>query len=242
MNEKETLLSWWGLPGTGIGGMQSAGLDLAIIQDSYRYGAERSSLLGMPILTSATKSLTVRWAAKVAPMIDAELTDQDGLASGAVTNRTGHPLQNVRLLYGAWAYRLGDLNPGKRVEVGEQLSPRKVRTIVTHDALGQTVTAKGSTDGAVFVPESASANEILRLMMFYDVAGGFGFAHLPNRYQANCDLSRTLEMGRAILVADTAGTVAEVVDDATGAPVGDKQDESTVIYRFVLPVKLPNRP
>jgi hypothetical protein len=28
-----------------------------------------------------------------------------------------------------------------------------------------------------------------------------------------------------------------LVDDATGVAVGDKQDESTVVYRFVLPVK-----
>ena len=60
---------------------------------------------------------------------------------------------------------------------------------------------------------------------------------MPNRYQAYCDLSRTLELGRAILVADAAGPVAQLVDDATGAAVGDKQDESTVVYRFVLPVK-----
>ena len=136
------LLSWWGLPGTGIGGMQSGGIDLGIVHSGYRYGPERSSLLGVPVLTSATKSLIARWTATVSAMIDAELTDQDGLAVGSITNRTGFRLRNVRLLYGTWAYRLGDLNAGKRVEVGEQLSPRKVKTIVTHDALGETGTAR----------------------------------------------------------------------------------------------------
>jgi hypothetical protein len=79
-------------------------------------------------------------------------------------------------------------------------------------------------------------------MMFYEAAGGYGFAYLPNRYQAFCDLSRTLELGRAILVADAAGPVAKLIDDATGAAVGDKQDESTVVYRFVLPVTRRNGP
>jgi hypothetical protein len=237
VQDTQVLLSWWGLPGTGIGGMQSGGMDLGIVHAGYRYGAERKSLLGVPVLTSATKSLIARWTAKVSPMIEAELTDQDGLAAGSITNRTGFPLQNVRLLYGTWAYRLGDVSAGKRVEVGEQLSPRKVKTIVTHDALGEAGAAKVAGEGQVFVPERASAKEILSLMMFYDAAGGFGFAHLPNRYQAYCDLSRTLELGRAILVAEAAGPVAQLVDDATGATVGDKQDESTVVYRFVLPVK-----
>jgi hypothetical protein len=234
---KEMLLSWWGLPGTGIGGMQSGGIDLGIVHSGYRYGSDRNSLLGVPILASATKSLISRWTSPVSTMIDAELSDQDGLAVGSITNRTGFRLQNVRLLYGSWAYRLGDLNAGKHVDVGEQLSPRKVKTIVTHDALGETGTAMGTAEGQLFTPEKASAKEILRLMMFYEAAGGYGFAHLPNRYQAYCDLSRTLELGRAILVADATGPVAQLVDESTEAEVGDKQDESTVVYRFVLPVK-----
>jgi len=126
--------------------------------------------------------------------------------------------------------------------VGEQLSPRKVKTIVTHDALGETGTGNGTSEGQLFAPEKASAKEILSLMMFYEAAGGYGFAHLPNRYQAFCDMSRTLELGRAIVVADAAGPVAKLIDDATGTAVGDKQDESTVVYRFVLPVKRRNGP
>jgi hypothetical protein len=237
---KDVLLSWWGLPGNGIGGMQSGGIDLGIVRSGYRYGSERKSLLGVPILASATKSLIARWTAPVSSMVDAELTDQDGLAIGSITNRTNFPFQNARLLYGTWAYRLGGLNAGQRIDVGEQLSPRKVKTIVTHEALGETGAAKGATEGQLFAAETASAKEILSLMMFYDAAGGFGFAHLPNRYQANCDLSRTLELGRAILVADTASPVTQLIDEATGTTVGDTQDESTVVYRFVLPVKRPN--
>src|SRR2546423_6030334 len=140
--------------------MHSGGMDLGIFHAGYRYGAERRSLLGAPVLTSATKSLITRWTAKVSPMIDAELTDQDGLAAGSITNRTGFPLQNVRLLYGSWAYRLGSVDAGKRVQVGEQLSPRKVKTIVTHDALGETGTTRVAAEGQVFVPERASAKEI----------------------------------------------------------------------------------
>jgi hypothetical protein len=238
----DTLLSWWGLPGNGIGGMQSGGIDLGIVHGGYRYGADRNSLLGVPILASATKSLISRWTAPVSTMIDADLADQDGLAVGSITNRTGFTLRNVRLLYGSWAYRLGDMSAGKRAEVGEQLSPRKVKTIVTHDALGETGASKPAVEGQVFVPEKASAKEILSLMMFYEAAGGYGFAHLPNRYQAYCDLSRTLELGRAIVVADAAGPVAELADNATGAAVGDKQDESTVVYRFVMPVRQRSGP
>jgi hypothetical protein len=181
--------------------------------------------------------LNARWTSAVSKTIDSELIDQDGLAVGSITNRTGFRLRNIRLLYGSWAYRLGDLNAGKRLEVGEQLSPRKVKTIVTRDALGETGGANGAAEGQLFVAEKASAKEILSLMMFYEAAGGYGFAHLPNRYQAYCDLSRLLDLGRAIVVADAAGPVVQLVDETTGAAVGDKQDEFAVVYRFVLPVK-----
>lgn len=238
----DTLFSWWGLPGVGIGGMQSGGTDLGIIRTGYSYGANRDALNGVPVLASATKSLMARWSAPSAPMIEANLTDQDELAVGSITNRNGPPLRNVRLLYGTWAYRLGNLNPGQSIEVGEQLSPRKVKTIVTHDALDEPGSTGTSGDARVFAAEQASAKEILSLMMFYDAAGGFGFAHLPNRYQWYCDLSRQLELGRAIVVGEVAGPATQLIDNTAGKVIGGNQDESTVIYRFVIPVNRVNKP
>ncbi|HVT29288.1 MAG TPA: hypothetical protein VHE81_14830 [Lacipirellulaceae bacterium] len=232
----DTLLSWWGLPGVGIGGMESGGIDLGIVQHGYAFGSEHKSLDDVPVLSSATKSFLGRWTAPDAPTIDAQLTDRDELAVGSITNRTGFTLRNVRLLYGTWAYRLGTINVGQQVNVDEQLSPRKAKTIVTHDVLDEANTSQGYEEGRFFDPEQATPREILNLMMFYQAAGGFGFAHLPNRYQAYCDLSRTLDLGRAILVADVDRPAVRLVDDATGKPIADTPSESTVVYRFVLPV------
>jgi hypothetical protein len=46
----------------------------------------RSSLLGVPILTSATKSLISRWTSPVSTMIDADLTDHEELAAPVDSN------------------------------------------------------------------------------------------------------------------------------------------------------------
>ncbi len=199
----EILFSWWGLPGIGIGGMQTSGSDLGIIRRGYRYGSNGNSLEQVPVLASATKSLLARWSGTSPVKIDAQLTAEDGLVVGTIANQTGSPLRNARLLYGSWAYRLGNLNAGERIEVGEQLSPRRAKTIVTRDALGESGAAVIQVEGRIFSAEQASAKDILSLMMFYETAGGFGFAHVPNRYQAYCDLSRQLDLGRAVLVADT---------------------------------------
>jgi len=78
-----------------------------------------------PILASASKSLVSRWTSPVSTMIDAELTDQDGLAIGSVTSHADFPLRNVRLLYGSWAYRLGNLSNGKPRGRGRTTEPAK---------------------------------------------------------------------------------------------------------------------
>jgi hypothetical protein len=241
--DRAALLSWWGLPGSGIGGMLASGSDLRIIQNGYRYGLELNSLEELPVLQSATKSLLTRWTAAAPARIEAQLVDDDGLVVGSLANQTGLSLGNARLFYGSWAYRLGTLNVGTRIEVGEELSPRKAKTIVTREALGDSGAIAAPVESRMFAAEKASSIEILNLMMFYETAGGFEFAHLPNRFQAYCDLSRQLDLGRAVLVADVTEADTQLVDTATGEAIGDhKHDASKVVYRFLLPVRKKGTP
>jgi hypothetical protein len=229
----EVLMSSWALPGAGIGGTQSGGLELAMGSHGYEFGENYDKLLGVPVLTSGTKSLLSHWTAKVQPGIAAELADVNDLARGYVENRTGKTLRNARLFYKDWGFWLGNIKAGGRVEVGEELSPRKMRTIVTQEALGR----GNRNQNAAFVVDRASAKEVANLMMFYDAAGGFGFAQLPNRFQAYCDLSRLPELGRAVLVAEVDTEGSKLVDPESGEAIGDAaEDGSVVIYRFVLRV------
>jgi hypothetical protein len=234
IEDPHVLFSTWGLPGGGIGGMQSGGMDLGIIRDAYRYLESRDGLENVPVLTSATKSFFARWTAPVEQSIVPELVDVDGLVSGTVENRSGKRLRNVRLFYGEWGYRLGDIADGGRVEVSDELDLLKVKTIVTRSAVGKVMT--GDEEAIVFRPESVGADGILDLMMFYEAAGGRGFAQMPNRYQADVDLSRLLELGRAIVVADVEQGGSELVDAKGGEALGET-DSSEVVYRFVLPVR-----
>jgi hypothetical protein len=232
--EAEVLMSSWALPGAGIGGTQSGGLDLAMSSQGYEYGENYDKLLGVPVLTSGTKSLLSRWTAKVEPGITAKLTDVNELVAGYVENRTGKTLRNARLFYRDWGFWLGNIKAGGRIEVGEELSPRKMRTIVTQDVLGRA----NRNENATFVVDRASVMEVANLMMFYDAAGGFGFAQLPNRFQAYCDLSRLPELDRAVLVAEVDTEGSKLVDAKSGEAIGDVGDDGgAVIYRFVLPVR-----
>jgi hypothetical protein len=235
--DAQTLFSWWGLPGVGIGGMQAGGRDLGIVAGGYRYGPDWQSLEQVPVLSSATKSLLARWTAPARAMLDAKLSAHDDLVVGSIVNSAGPPMRNVRLLYGSWGYKLGDLDAGARIDIGEQLSPRRVKTIVTREALGQARFPADSPGNKGFVSEQASAMELLNLMMFYDAAGGIAFAQLPSRFQAYCDLSRMLVLGRAILVAEVQGPASRIIDIATGRAINGEAADSSVVYRFVLPVQ-----
>ena len=232
----QTLVSWLGLPGSGIGGMHSAGEPIDVTGVGYREASNLEQLDGLPVLTSSTKSLTAQWdtiqAKSAAPSIAAELrVDDDGLVVGTLTNDTGAKLVDACLLYGQWGYRLGDLRPGRQLQVGPELSAIRVKTIVARRA------RHGVASGQdIFRADRATADELLNLMMFYQAVGGEGFASLPNRYQASCDLSRLLELGRAILVAGGTTGGSRWIDAATDDSLENEQDQSTVVYRFVMPV------
>jgi hypothetical protein len=230
----EILLSWWGLPGSGIGGMQARRTELGVGEGLYRYGPHLSTLENVPVLTASTKSFAARWTAPAAPLIEAHLADEGGLVVGSINNRTGRLLRNIRLLYNGWAYRLGNLRDGRIINVGDQFVPRRVKTVVAQDALG--AAAPALSEGAVFNAEQATTDELLKLMMSYEAAGGLGFAGLPSHYQAYCDLSRQLDVGRAILVADVQTPGSRLASSDSGLPLGNEQDSATVVYRFLLPV------
>jgi hypothetical protein len=227
-------LSAWGLPGVGIGGMQSGGLDLGIVRNEYRYVDDLSGLEGVPVLTSSTKSFNAGWQTIVTPPLAATLTDVDGLVEGTIENHTGERLLNVLLFYNGWGYQLGNVDDGEQVTVNDELSPLRVKTIVTRSAIGRA--AAREDESFVFRPEDVGADGLLNLIMFYEAAGGQAFVQLPNRYQADVDLSRLLDLGRAVVVANVEGGGSRLLDTDSGDELG-KADSAEVIYRFVLPVR-----
>jgi hypothetical protein len=238
----QSLVSTLGLPGAGLSGMHAAGEALDVAGVGYRLTDGLSRLVGLPVLTSSTRSLLARWDSErsdndVPPFTTELSVDEDGLVVGVLSNETGVRLANACLLHGQWGYRLGDLEPGERIEVGPELSAIQVKTIVARRARPQDASHAVAMERDVFLPDRASPDELLTVMMFYQVAGGPGFAGLPNRFQAECDLSRLLDLDRAILVANGPSPGSRWVDSRSGQPLESEQDSTTVVYRFVFPLK-----
>ena len=83
----------------------------------------------------------------------------------------------MRLLYGTWAYRLGNWTPGSGLKIGEELSPRRSEDDRHARCAGRKRRdASRKSKGECSSAEQASAEGYLNLMMFYEAAGGYGFA------------------------------------------------------------------
>jgi hypothetical protein len=237
----DILLSWFGLTGSGLGGMEAAGTLLDVARIGYQVTPQLNALDGVPILSASTKSFVATWtAAAPAPCSAALSTDDNGLTSGTVTNETGARLLDAYLLSGQWGYRLGNIEPGRQVEVSSALALVRVKTLLTRRA--QRTASTQTDEHAVFSPDQATPQELLETLMFYDALGGEAFVGLADRYQANCDLSRLLDLGRAILVATADGPGSQLVDRDTTATLASSDDPSIVMYRVVLSVSPQSRP
>jgi hypothetical protein len=262
--EHQTLLSWLGLPGSGLGGMHATSVELGIISDGYRFAPKLDALEEVPLLSSSTKSLLARWTvpaiaaprahsaeaaasatnaedsashSSIEPLVSAQLAEDDeGFLVGSLTNQTGQTLNDVRLLYRGWAYRLGDLPNGRSMSVDQSTSTIQVKTLIARDAYGP----GGGAEGQPFLADRAQARELLSVMMFYQAAGGHGFAKLLDQYQSYCDFSRLLDLGRAVLVAGGGTPGSTLVDQTTGKPLRANDDQGNVVYRFILPVETAN--
>ena len=165
----------------------------------------------------------------------AELANEDGLVTGSIENRTGRRLRNVRLYYGEWGYRLGTIADGARIDVGEELSPRSFKTIVTQDSLAAAdrnqARGTGVCGGTGLAQGNRECHDVLRggrRIQFRPVAESVSGLL---RFEPHCRC-----LGRAVLVADVETAGSRLVDPESGEAIGE-QDSAAVIYRFVLPVR-----
>jgi hypothetical protein len=227
-------LSWFGMPGMGLRGMSSSGGLPTATDIEYRYGSELDRLENLPVETWSTKTLAARWTAPAAEMVVAELTATvENLVEGTVRNASGVRLDDARLLFGTWGWRLGDIAAGESVTIDRRLDPLKIRTLLTGVNRGA---ADGPRPGGPFVAEEADIDELLDLMMFYQASGGRGFSRLGNEHQSFCDLSHQLDLGRAVLLARCDQPGSELQRD--GEAIHTELDGRWTVVRFVIPVQL----
>jgi hypothetical protein len=233
-NRMQSVFSWQGLPGTGLGGLNTQAAQPTFIKPYLiSIGADQTSFLETPIQVDSTKSFHGRWWGVTRPLDAGDLSeDGDGLLRGTVINPLDIPLDNCMVLFSNWMYRLdsksGSLGAGASTTI-ELEQPLNLEWRLTKRRVEETRDASTPWN-----QEDLDVSRIMEIMMFHAAAGGDRYTQLTHRYQSFMDLSHQLKRGRAILLgrADKAATELRIDD----RPVNDNYDNNWTFCRVVVPV------
>ncbi len=226
-------LCWQGLPGTGLGGMQTQS-DLGLYRRDYvcEETGHGSRIQSLPAQNASTRTLTGRWSGQLPGMAAAKLRQSPNTdaALGTITNPFSVPLNDCVLLYGDWAYLLErPLQPGETIVVEDDMRERTVRGYYTRRRRQDSDEINVPWD-----PTDRDIPRILNMMMFFETIGGQAYASLSNDYQRWLDMSGPLQLGQAILTGRIREVTTPLLLD--GNPVTDYDQKITVV-RVLYPVQ-----
>lgn len=234
----EAVVSWQGLPGNVLGGMEQQVAAPSSISRAYRLSADAGTIENVPVPVWSSKSFIGRWQTEAAAGIEPRLkAGRDDVVEGTIVNRLGGPLKECMLVSGRWAWQFDELPPGVpvRVRAGEQrdlialLKDFKYVRERDRDTMIQVATP--------YDQASFNTRSILQQMMFYDGANGRNYTGLLNRYQSYIDLSDHLDLGQVILWGTADRPATEVL--CQGETVAEPNVEQTTFYRFLISVNHP---
>jgi len=235
--DRETETGWFGLPGSGLGGMHARGL-AAAESSPYEATIGADGLRNVPIDVWSSKMFSgtsTQW--RTESMHDALTEDFDGRVRGTLRNPFPWELREAVLCYGTRAYEVGALAAGASRDL-RALNVRDLQSVLQGWHVVMSANKNPLHVGLPHDPGSRDTAEILRKMMFYSAAGGRDYAALRNDFQNRLDLSALVKMRRAVLVGriDPAGG-GDLRISASGKPIDSTDGETRVGFvRLVIPV------
>ncbi|MGI9176966.1 MAG: hypothetical protein ACR2IT_03815, partial [Pirellulales bacterium] len=227
-------VTWWGVAGSGFGGLDAAVPHPSLAAASYGYNASLAALAGVPVAASASRLFEADWTAAAAgSIVTASLTrTPQGTLAGAVSHQLPFVLDNCRLLHAGWLYDVGRLGPGDRYDTAAGRGPRSLASALTRRAA-----AKERESAAAWDPRSGDVARILEVAAFHGAAGGTAYTGLDAGRFARLDLSPLLTVDRAVLVGTVAGTAPATRWHVGGAarPIAPAAAAPT-LCRIVIPL------
>ncbi len=230
------LFSWFGLSGTGFGGMDSSGgatggmgaasRNLPLFSLPYDYSARLDRIRRVPIAVWSSKAFIGRWWGQATGGVEANLAD-DGRLVGTIKNHLDVPLSGAVLIYDRWAYVIRDFAPGRQIDLAFDVDPQTVDTYLRH------VTAQGDRQiSAPYDQATFDVPRIVEMMTAQELAEG-NYTGLANQYQRYVELSDLVHGGRAVLIGRVAapGSSLERDDKPLGA-----ETQNWTFHRYVFPV------
>lgn len=192
---------WQGLPGNGLGGLQSQ-LTMERGMPAYAVSigeGELSEISGVGIPSAGTKSIYGTFSDQIEIKQQSELQELDSVdqLAGQIVNPLDSELRDVSLFYHRWFYPLKSRMPtGDMIQLSSQIIPKDLLR-----RLSRQTEIEGKTTSARWNPaDRNSLDRLMELMMFHNAATGRNYTSLTNNYQGIIDHSNLLETDYAILL------------------------------------------
>lgn len=241
------ILSWQGLPGSGLGGLNSntsTGLFDApfdapyfIGSDSDQAGESAVSIGSLPVPIGSTKSLTARWSARTQGSEIRLTANANDLLDGEVRNPLSVDLTSPLLIYSNWVYpfqdgvfKAGQVMPIRRLDPKNLTWRLQRRRVVEMRDFGTPWDPADVLD----LPR------ILEMMMFYEAAGGKSYTRLSHDYQSYVDLTDHIRADRAVLLGRCDAPASELT--RAGGSLAGNYDQRSTYVRIVFPVDRSEAP
>lgn len=235
------IVSWQGLPGDGLGGMEnevSTGFKRLKYQQTISSPGEGGlsvTLKQLPLQVASTKPLLIKYDIANPESFSSQLFVTRDRLEGTLKNPLSVPIYNGKIFFGDYVYLLKKpLRPDVVTLIESDAKERTLRSYLNRRAAkGDEGNDAGRSQNQPWDPNEKSLTRIADVMMFYDAAGGQGYTGLSNGYHREIDFSRLLRLGQAVLVGQTeSGSRIKI----NGQDVPDRYDSNITMIRMVLPV------
>lgn len=241
-------LDWQGLPGKGLGGLESnllsdQGMPAYSISvpptenagvDGTAGTSSVASIQGVGIPASGTKSLFATWSQRFEPLGTSQLRELQGIdqLEGLLVNPLSQDLLRPVLMYHNWIYQLPSrLRAGEELTLTYDMVPKDLMR-----RLNRRQIVNNNDQITPWAPEDRqSLDRLLEIMMFYKASGGANYTHLQHRFQPRMDVSNALDLDHAVLF----GQLNKPLGTVQVERVGDeevRQGIDQVWCRVLLPV------
>ncbi|MDO4585969.1 MAG: hypothetical protein Q4C95_01585 [Planctomycetia bacterium] len=223
--KNEIYLSWFGLQGSGLGGMSPKTISPKIWNNPYLMDYSSATLDMIPIPVRSSKSLFGRYFSEYEKTFQSTLRSKDSIPVGTIVNPFDVPIENAVLFYDRWAVNLETLQPGESTinSKTQRLEYNRVLNgaLTPFDDSAKTLTQQGL---ARYNTQSLNIPYILKTMSFYQLSGGFDSVGLDNSLQHYLDGSELIRSGRAILL----GTIRDASPSIQMNEPAPLQDSSSI--------------
>ncbi len=234
-------LSWAGLPEASFRGMfRQSGLSFG--DPVYAYDRDTSGLSEFPRLPNSSRVLEGETWLSADGLVESTLRDDGrGQLSGTFTHHLPLPISDWFIAYrNTVYYPSGEtlIEPNAPLSVDRLLHP-VIRSYLTGAGAERTNSEPSRTDARMTrktydASVDADLDDIIRMVSFHAAAGGTGYTSLRNIYLERLELSRLLDLQRAVVFGRLDDSVVSLEID--GVPV----DVDTDTYiRIVIPVESP---